>query len=597
MAGIQGQPAPKPSNLPPPTPTVGAADPYDVGPSAARSAPNAPNASDPYDAGPKAAAAPAASAQSYQGPGSSTLQGIANIAPEGMGIAGGIAGRTAGIPGMTGMGMAMAAGGMGIRQVIEQDILGSKPKQDATQRLADMTNAAGKIGAELLTGEAAIRGVVRGGAAAIETKLGGFLADKMSKTAQPIVDYVSNFADGLRKNLIKPAADWIEQNMATGTAEQSGDSIKQKLQQVISDKFEQFQQRYADINSVAGSTPMTDAKRLGLTAKLREDAVDLPQNIYGMVKNYAGKIDAGGTAQDVHQVISDVNNEISRLSTYQTSPAVRDKLSALQQFSDRATDYMENYTHDIAKRISTGNATMGEMQGFQKMMEQQANPTAAVGEQNLKSYAKSVANDYIEQRKGVNVDYAKYRGFLDDTGEQAGVRAQGLGPMQFMRELDRKPSEQLVQNMFLPKNAAALREMSTASPEVFQEVRAARIRDIYNKSMVDGKIDLKKFAGNFNDVNVLPESSRPLIISDADRTMLSGVANQNGVGAIDRMHNNVVANAIKGVIDMSHAGALATAKIAKDAYGTNAGKVIADQIIGGAGAMATGNKPLPGQGQ
>jgi len=583
MAGIAGAPAPRPSDL---TPQPGPASALDAMPE--YQAPKGPSALDSMPS----QAAPQPQASQYTGPGSSTLQGIADVAPEAMGIAGGIAGRAAGIPGMVGMGMSMATGGMGIRQVIEQDILGSAPKQSTTDRLIGMRDAAGKIGAELITGEAAIRGIAKGGALALETKMGQMFSDRLASQVQPVVDYASNFVDNIKKSLIKPAADWLEQNMAQGTAEQSGDTIKGKFQQVIGDKYAAFTKRYAGINGASADTIMPDAQRLRLTTALRNDSVDLPQNIHNMVKTYASKIDGATNAQDVHQVISDVNNEVNRLSAYQTSPAVRDKISALQQFSDRATDFMEDYTHGIAKRVASGNASMGEMQGFQKMMEQQANPTVPVGEQNLQNYAKSVAKDYIDQRKNVTQDYAKFRSFLSDTGEQAGVSAEKLGPMQFMREIDRVPSEQLVQRMFLPKNAAALREMATTSPDVFQAVKGARIRDIYNNSMVDGKIDIGKLANNFD---ALPESSRPLIISNAERAQLRSVADNSNLGALDRMHDNMITQFVKSSLDLTRAGAQAGAKVASDAYGTNAGKALSAQLVGGAAVAATGRNPVPGQ--
>jgi len=581
MAGISGMPSgTKPADL----------DPL-AGPPPAAAANSAP---DPLAGGPpvQTPAADQAQSQGYQGPGSSTLQGIANIAPEGMGIAGGIAGRTAGIPGMTGMGMAMAAGGMGIRQVIEQDILGSKPKQDADQRMIDMRDAAGKIGAELLAGEGAIRGVVKGGAAALETQVGKVVADKLSSTVQPILDYAGNFVDGIKKNLIKPAADWLEQNMAQGTAEESGNAIKDKLTSGISAQYDGLKQRYATINGVAASTPMSDASRQALSDGIRKDAVGLPQNLYKLAKTYADKVDAGSSAADIHEMLTGLNGDIAQASQRQTSSAIRDKLGALQQIGDRTTDFMENYTHGIAKRIASGGATPSEMDAFGQMMEQQANPTVPVGEANLPKYAKSVAQDYIDQRSAVTKSYAQFRGYLSDLGDQAGVNADKLGPTQIMRKLNDMNPEDLVSNMYLPKNAEALRTMSKADPEAFQLVKQARIRDIYNKSMVDGQVDMKKLVSNFD---ALPESARPLIISDADRTALRSVANSSNLSAIDGLHDNMVSNFVKSAIGITRTGALAGAKVARDAYGTAAGKTLAAQAVGGAGVAATGRNPVPGQ--
>lgn len=575
MAGIAGQPGTKPSAVQSPVPQTG--DPFASGPEAAP----AQGGVDPFSAGPGTEAAASSGSNSLIDPNSMTgkaVQGVASVLPVGMGIATSLTAGGPTNPAGIAMGMLGAAGGQGWKDLIEQQLLGKKPPADnGNLGLKSMTDAAGSFGADTVIGEAAFKGIAATGKFAMETAGGKAAAEWVAEQAKPAIDYVSNFTDSLKKTIVQPVTDYLEKNMAQGTAEQSGNEIKQKLGNLISGKFQQFKQSYAAINKVAADTPLADETRRGLTDKLRNDAVDLPQNLYGMVKRYANQIDGASNAQQVHEVISQVDGEIARLSSGKTSPAIRDQLAALEQFSNRATDFMENNTQGIAKRIASGKASPGEMQAFEQMMSNQANPTVPVGEQNLAKYAKSVANDYLDQRTQVNANYAKFRGLLEDVGEQTKTKAEGFGPMQFFRKVDEVPSEQLVERMFQPKNAAALRAMQNETPEVFQAVKQARVRDIYNNSMKDGAVDFKKLADNFDS---LPESARSLIISDGERAEIRKIANSSSLKVLSTMQDNIATKFAKGVGDLAHFTAMAGGKGGKDLVSSPLGQAVANKTFG-----------------
>lgn len=504
-------------------------------------------------------------------------QKTADIAPTALGIAGGIVGMGAGPAGMAAMGMAGGAAGMGYRNLIEHELLG-KPYGDPSKEWQATVDRSGDEGASLLTAEGLIRGTGKLGKAAMQTQAAQKMSAMVAEKSAPLVKYVSEFTDSVKKEVIKPVTDYLEANMAQKTPEVSGDAIKEKLGARIKPMFDQFKQRYAEINSIAAETPMTDSARLSLSEGLRNDARGLPSNLYNMVKRYADKIDSAGNAQQVHGVISEVNGEIARLQQRSTSSAMRDQLSTLQQFSDRATDHMENFTYGIAKRISQGKASMPEMQAFEKMMVSQANPTVATGEQNAAKYAKSVADDYIAKRNSVNMDYSKFRGFLEDVGEQTGTKARGRGPMQFIQQLRDVPSEQLAERAANPKNAAALRAMQKEVPEVFAEVKQAQIRSVYNKSMEDGSVSLKKLADNFE---ALPESMRGMIISPAELKTIRAVADSTNLKAIDAMQKSSILKITNEIKNIVHAGALFTGKIAKDTAGTRPVQATINRAVGG----------------
>lgn len=582
MAGIKGQPGTKPSNVPAPIPGAAQTDAFDS--AEVSMGKSAGDAFDSAQVGGSSAAPVDGGGSQPEGWGPWLTQKAADAAPT---VAGGvmaIAGAPAGVPGIVGMGMAGAASGTAIKQAIEQQILGKTlMKQNGRVRevmtpddmLAEIRDSSGQLGAELLAGEGTLKVLGTAGRLAAETRLGGMVADKIMTAAKPTIDYVSNFTDGLKKQIIQPVSDFLSENMTTLSPEASGDAVKQSLGTRITAKFNDFKQSYAQINSVAADTPMSDAARKGLTDKIRSDAVDSPY--YKMAKGYTDQIDAAGNTQQVHKVISDVNAKISELSQYQTSGAIRDKIAVLQQISDRATDSMENFTYGMAQRISKGMASPQEMKAFEQMMVQQANPSVPAAEKNIAQYAKSVAKDYIDKREAINTDYAKFRSFLEDVGDQTRLKADGSGPMQFVRKLNEVPSEQLVERMFLPKNAAALRSMQEATPEVFQAVKQARVTDIYSKSLTDGVLDVKKLADNFA---AIPPDSRRLFIPDAALQQMQNVSKSGMLKILEGRYQNWATKTVGEIADMTKLSMMATKQITKDAAKTVPARVITDKTIG-----------------
>lgn len=593
MAGIQGQPTPKPQDLQAPVPGTSeksAFDSYMSGAGAADA--KAGSNFDSYMAGSGAGAQEAPVAQGYHGIGSGALQLSADIAPTALGIAGGIVGAAAGPPGMAAMGMTGAAAGMGYRQFIEQELLG-KPAKDPSQNMHDVISSAGQAGAELLAGEGVLKVAGKAGQLAAKTQLGQAVSSKVSEAVTPVAQYIGQFTDRLKKQIIAPVADYLEANMAKGTAEQSGDTIIGQIKDTVLPRYNGFKDSYARMQQLATALPMPNEARYALSGSIRNDVIGMPQQLKSMALDYAKKFDQSLTSDEMHAVIGQVDEQIAQLSAKPTSGAVRDKLGALQQISERATNYMENHTFDLAKRVADGKASMSEMQAFEGMMKNQPFPSVSADPANIKQYTKSVAKDYLDNRAAVQSDYARFRGFLSDVAEQTGVKAEKLGPMQFMQKLQDVPSEQLVERMFLPKNAAALREMQKTSPEIFEAVKQARVRDIYNKSMVDGQLNIGKLADNFAE---LPESGRSLIISDPELASIRAIAESGSLKAMDRLHENTVFNFIRGAKDITHTGMVAAAKVARDVGATRGGQTFMKEMVGKAAARAAPAVAAPAAG-
>ncbi len=267
------------------------------------------------------------------------------------------------------------------------------------------------------------------------------------------------------------------------------------------------------------------------------------------MKGYADRLDQAGNGEGLYKVLGDLKNEAMQATkdaAKYNSNALRDQAAALNQFADKTENYIEDgVIGGIAKRISAGKASMQEMEGFQQMMQAQPNPTVAAQPKNFNTYMKSVADDFLEQRQGVKAEYAKFRGLLDDIGDAAKVRSEGQGPMQFLNKLNDIPPEQLVERMFQPKNAGALRSMKTAYPEVYDNVIKNKMSDIVSKyTTVDGNINYKGIAQAIDD---LPASTSNLLMSAKERETMLGVVNNPRLELLAKEHAGIADKFVTGL--------------------------------------------------
>lgn len=508
MSSIKGQPSPKPQSLAAPVPADDAMAAFQS------------TADEMFKPDAKALEAfNAAAGETQAEPFADTLGGkvvgkVAEFLPTAGSIVGGIAGGIAGapaagvgaVPGSIAGAALGGAAGTAYRDIIETQILGRKQKSGEEVAM-DIGKSAVVEGASQAIGGAVMKGL-------------GFVGGKVLQYSDDAIRAMKGAVTTAKEAVEEPLTKMIVQKATALTPAQSGDMAKQLLVGNINGKYGKFISAYGQLDEVGKALPIKDEARRSFTQSVREWAANnfsSKGDQYKAVMKFVDEIDAADNGMKLRNAISNIGDAQS-VASKANAPQLANTLKMLKQ---KANDFTEEGLTDLAKRISKGTASMEEMAVFEKMMQMQANPSVAVGQQNLGAYTKSVAKDYLESAAKVKKDYAGFRSFLEDVAEQTKVKVSNKGPMSFMDDLKEVPSEKLIERMFDPKNSAALKQMQKETPEVFEEVSKARVRQLVEKASPTGELDLVQFQ---KQVMKLPPDTRKLLFTPQEVATLNKTA-------------------------------------------------------------------------
>lgn len=526
MAAVKGQPSVKPSDLKGPVPEVESFSTLD---SFAESF----DKLDSFAAKPQEPAGPTGDIRidyAQPRPGGladrrpNTEEALADLPSVG-GFVGGMVG---GIPGAAVGG----AAGQSLRRLIEVNML-DKPVDSAGNE------ALGVIG----------KGALEGGAQAAGTALAkgvGFLGSKLSGAGESAVDYVKNHFRSQYDSIVEPVMKFIADKGTALNAEASGNEVKRLFSENINNRYGKFINAYSDLDTVAKSVPVNDAVRYKFTQDLKAKALDsLGGDDLKIVRKFSDMIDAAGNGAQIDNIVKQIND--AQRSAYQTGATNRSKL--LKDLADKVDDFLEGETTKLAGRIQAGKASAQEMGFLQQLTQsrgmQEADPT---------KYAKALAKDYVNGKNAVREEYRVFRSFLEDVGEQARVKTTGRGPMRFLSDLNDIPSEKLVERMFDPKNAAALRKMQEKTPEVFDQVVRARMKQIVQKSSPNGELDLKSFR---KELNKIPESTRQFLAKGEELGLINRTLSNPRLEKLEQMSERTtkyLANSLSAMEELAQVG-------------------------------------------
>lgn len=435
------------------------------------------------------------------------------------GIIGGIAGTAAGPLGSIGGAALGGAAGQSYRDLIETKLLG-KPQSAPMDVAKDIALAAGEEGAGQLVGMGIAKAA--GKAASLASKY----------ISAPIKEGMESIVKSVRSSVEEPLMKLLDAKTVPFNTEVAGDTAKNLLKQNIQAKYGPFIKAYNGLDEVANVTPIRDEARLGFTKSLTEWASENHAgDNYKIIKKFANDIDASNSMRQLNDVVSQINDARQVAAK---SGAVK-QAAMLKELRDKVTGFSENEITKLAARIQGGKASPQELMFFEKMVLQNG-----IQEPNPMKYAKSLADDYLKTKDKVRVDYAGFRSFLEDVGEQTKLRADNKGPMAFLNSLDDVPSEKLIERMFDKKNAAALRRMQKETPEVFDVVTKSKISQLVQKASPEGTLNLGKLR---KEIYALPESTRSLLFSaDELKTMNLVVSNPKlkRLEALERVGDNML---------------------------------------------------------
>ena len=546
MAGIQGQPTASPKDIVSPVPGAAQQDAFEAGPQPTVSTPAADQGSaDAFAAGPTGQAAPAPVAQGYSGPGASLLGMSADAAPTIGAIGGGIAGAvgTASPPGAIAMGMAGAAVGSAYKQFINQAVLKRQPVQSLSQDVDEMKQEAGNAG----VGELAGLGVSAGAAKLAATRMGTAALDGLTSiTAGPLNAIKANASAAISK-LAEPFEKILASKVTPMTSEEIGDSVKQNFVNSLTEKYGEFAKSYGQIKQVANQTPVDNEALTKFTTGLKSYAETLGGDQKRYVMKLADDLDGVSVNSGIDSITKQLRseaNEAYRVDGYDRGNFLKDLMS-------RTDGFFEDRVHNLATRVIKGTAKPGELSAFNDLVSQAGQEgnlglslTESTGQFARTRQAvdsgqdmRQVASDYLKNKDTVKANYAKFRGLLDEVGEQTKVSPMGRGPMQFLQDIQEVPSEQLADRMFQPKNAATLRLLKDEHPEVFQSVMQNKMSNIVAKhTNIGGDIN---YGGIAKEVEALPGSTSSLLLTAPERKTMLEVANNPRLDLIRSEHQSV----------------------------------------------------------
>lgn len=517
----------------------------------------------------------------YTGPGSGALQTIADYAPAALGLAGAALAGPALVPAAA-MAMVGAAAGTGYRRLIEENILKTKDPTERSGRLGltDVTDMAGNEGAGTVVGA----GLVKGASKIVNSKAGQAIGDKISKFADEPLSYVKNTMQTVRDKIEEPLLKMISEKTSSLNTRQTGDKVKELLANDISTRFSKFTTANKSLNEVAKALPLRDEPRLKFFQESRDWALNtLGMDNQKLADKWLNNLLESQSLAQFQSVRNSLN--VAFKDAAETFGSKSAQTRTLETILDRADDFMESQVKDLATRISKGTASMPEMQAFQKMMGLQRNPNVPADPKNLTKYAKSVADDYLSGKESVKKYYSKFKGFLGDVGEQTRVSST-RGTEDFIRQMDKVPSEKLVERMFDPKNSRALEKMSKETPEVFNQVVQSKMNQIIQKASPDGVLDIAKVR---TEILKMPQSTRNFLMSPDEIKVMNSVLDsprRQRIAAVQKLGEKAVGEWVGALYELTNVAGQGAAKAVSKSP-------VAKQMIG-KGAMSLGEAFMPG---
>lgn len=514
MAGIKGQPAPKPSDVPSPIPDSGfsATDlqllsenfPGEASSSDAQLLRDnfSDTGSQPENAG-------------YTGPGAGMIKGVSDALPTVGAIAGGGVFGAATMNPAAGVAGAMmgAAAGTGLKNLIEDKVFGNPTTRD--QYYDELIKETGWAGLGEATGFA-----LPVAAKAVKNSKGGqAVADMASKIVQGPKEYISGLMKAAKDKVELPLMNILNTRVSNLDARQSGDAVKELITGDLSTRFGKYHEASKALNEVTKQISIPDDARLSLfKSGERWGVMNVSLDNQKLMRTWLNKLIEGNNLAQFDSVRRDLSRAISEAAETYGEKSMQVK--TLQKVKEQANIFLGDQMEALAKRISSGTASMDEMNAFGQMMQRQANPTVAADPKNLLAYAKSVSRDFLKERKKVAAYYSDLRGLLDDVGEQTRVRSEGVGVESFLESINDVPSEKLVERMWDMKNSRALEKMQKEMPEVFQHVREAKMNQVLQQATSAGDVDITKIQ---KIVEKMPPSTRKMLMSDEEMKVMNEV--------------------------------------------------------------------------
>ena|SRR3990167_652827 len=547
MAGIAGQPAPKPQNVPSPVPGE------DEGLSFDDFLARQPQ--------PKIDASVDIPFNQITHP---AIESFAQALPAAGGIVGGIAGLPmGGILGSAGGAALGASAGTALRLAIEKGIL-AKQDEDTSSisaALKEIGWEGAKEGLMQGAGGLAFKGIAKGGSLLANTKAGQVVSEYVSHLSSPLTKWVKEEYD----QVVEPILTKLSKVMPARNIEESGDTVKELLKTNINNRYGKFKQAYESLDNIAESVPLDRTAINNFTLKLAAEAKNLSSSDEKLMLKMISDISRSQHGLKLKNTVKTINDNASKaFANNQTGLGKQ-----YANLANKLDDFYDDQVTALANKYMRGEISANDSQFLVALMNQRS-----IVEANPSKYAKSLASDYLKSKEIVRNDYAGFKSFLGDLSEQTKIKMGKKGPMRFLDEIDSIPSEKLMERMFDPKNAQALRKMKQETPEVFNEVVGAKIKNMLSLSSPTGELDVVALRSFQKAINKMPEPVRNLVFDSADVTEMNRILNSPKIEKLGHLQvrgENFLRGWLGDLVEVSKIG---SKKIAATGVGKLTGKAI-----------------------
>lgn len=170
--------------------------------------------------------------------------------------------------------------------------------------------------------------------------------------------------------------------------------------------------------------------------------------------------------------------------------------------------------------------TAGDIYGKLADLEQKAITRASLQSASSTSTGSRMAKEMRKQLKTANKLYSQMNKDLQDLAQKSGL-GKVKNYSQFITKVQGLSDEKLAKKMFDSGNVKQLETLKKQFPDVFEDLRKAKMQDIYNNSLTKGEVSISKL---LNKVKKMSPEAKKLVL---------GEENVQKVKDIETIYNNL----------------------------------------------------------
>lgn len=322
-----------------------------------------------------------------------------------------------------------------------------------------------------------------------EMKMEGDLLRKVQNSLEqsPMV------AGALARKRMKPIRDAVQsgseealKNASDMSKYEVGEGIKKDIISEYAERMGVSEAQYAELEELGRGVPVSQSSRTRVANNLlRIDEVRVRPN------------------SPASNVVKSVANDLRNIQSANDLKILRTSIGRQADAAAKAGDPSANVLFQVYDRLSSlRNNTLKRAL--------------------ISGQSKSAAKESLEALAQVDEGY---RQLMTDVGflkEGLGKGKKRMTPGAFVNFVEEMPSEQLVDKLWQRKNIKYMKEFAEKYPESFEQLKSAKLAEVYQKSLFKGQVSPKKLA---NQVRKLEPEYKELLYGDIGAKAIDDIAN------------------------------------------------------------------------